>query len=259
VIEVEGLAKDYGAKRAVDDLTFTIRPGLVTGFLGPNGSGKSTTMRLIIGLDAPSAGSALIDGKPYRALRCPLRSVGAVLEAQAFHPGRSASAHLLGLAAASGIPRRRVPEVLAQVGLADAASRRAGTFSLGMAQRLGIAAALLGDPGVLLLDEPTGGLDPSGVRWIRDLIKSLAEQGRTVFVSSHLISEMALTASRLVVIGGGRLLADTTVDELAARGGGSLEEGFFALTGSGPGARRPAESWPGNFQPRTWRREERRK
>jgi ABC-2 type transport system ATP-binding protein len=264
MISIRGLTKRYGGTLAVDNLNFDIPPGTVTGFLGPNGSGKSTTMRLIMGLDAPSAGSALIDGKPYRALRCPLRSIGAVLEARAFHPGRSASAHLLGLAAASGVPRRRVPEVLAQVGLADAASRRAGTFSLGMAQRLGIAAALLGDPGVLLLDEPVNGLDPSGVRWIRDLIRSLAEQGRTVFMSSHLISEMALTASRLVVIGGGRLLADTTVDELAARGGGSLEEGFFALTGSGPGNSGPGESWPGNFQrgdfqPGGWLLDERRK
>ena len=230
MISVRGLTKSYGGTLAVDDLSFDIHPGCVTGFLGPNGSGKSTTMRLLLGLDKPARGSALIDGAPYAALRWPLRSVGAVLEARAFHPGRTARAHLLALAAASALPRRRVEEVLAQVGLADAAGRRAGGFSLGMAQRLGIAAALLGDPGVLLLDEPVNGLDPAGVRWIRDLIRSLAAQGRTVFVSSHLISEMALTADRLLVIGGGRLLADTTVGALTARGGGSLEEGFFGLT-----------------------------
>ena len=229
MISVRGLTKSYGGTLAVDDLSFDIHPGCVTGFLGPNGSGKSTTMRLLLGLDQPARGSALIDGAPYAALRWPLRSVGAVLEARAFHPGRTARAHLLALAAASALPRRRVDEVLAQVGLADAAGR-AGGFSLGMAQRLGIAAALLGDPGVLLLDEPVNGLDPAGVRWIRDLIRSLAARGRTVFVSSHLISEMALTADRLLVIGGGRLLADTTVGALTARGGGSLEEGFFGLT-----------------------------
>jgi ABC-2 type transport system ATP-binding protein len=214
----------------VDSLNFDIQPGTVTGFLGPNGSGKSTTMRLIMGLDTPDSGSALIDGVPYRSLGWPLRSVGALLEARAFHPGRSARAHLAALAAASGIPRRRVDEVLGATGLREAASRRAGTFSLGMAQRLGIAAALLGDPGVLLLDEPVNGPDPSGVRWIRDMIRSLAADGRTVFVSSHLISEMAMIADRLIVIGRGRLLADTTVAALAARGGGSLEDGFFQLT-----------------------------
>ena len=232
MISVRALTKRYGGTLAVDDLTFDVDAGTVTGFLGPNGSGKSTTMRLVMGLDAPSAGRALIDGASYRSLRWPLRSVGAVLEARAFHPGRSAVAHLSALAAASGIPRRRVHEVLSVVELADVADRRAGTFSLGMAQRLGIAAALLGDPGVLLLDEPVNGLDPSGVRWIRALLRSLAAEGRTVFVSSHLISEMALTADRLIVIGGGRLLADTTVAGLAARGGGSLEDGFFALTDS---------------------------
>jgi len=230
MISVHGLTKRYGGTLAVHDLSFDVGAGTVTGFLGPNGSGKSTTMRLVMGLDAPDSGLALIDGTPYRSLRWPLRSVGAVLEARAFHPGRSAAAHLAALAAASGIPRRRVREVLAAVELADVADRRAGTFSLGMAQRLGIAAALLGDPGVLLLDEPVNGLDPSGVRWIRALLRSLAAEGRTIFVSSHLISEMALTADRLIVIGGGRLLADTTVADLAARGGGSLEDGFFALT-----------------------------
>jgi len=238
MISVHGLTKRYGGTLAVHDLSFDVGAGTVTGFLGPNGSGKSTTMRLVMGLDAPDSGLALIDGAPYRSLRWPLRSVGAVLEARAFHPGRSAAAHLAALAAASGIPRRRVREVLAAVELADVADRRAGTFSLGMAQRLGIAAALLGDPGVLLLDEPVNGLDPSGVRWIRALLRSLAAEGRTIFVSSHLISEMALTADRLIVIGGGRLLADTTVAGLAARGGGSLEDGFFALTG----ASRPGNS-----------------
>jgi ABC-2 type transport system ATP-binding protein len=235
MISVHGLSKRYGGVLAVDDLTFDIHPGTVTGFLGPNGSGKSTTIRLIMGLDTPDAGSALIDGVPYRSLRWPLRSVGSAGEARAFHPGRSAREHLAALAAAGGIPRRRVGEVLSLVGLADAAGRRAGTFSLGMGQRLGIAAALLGDPGMLLLDEPVNGLDPAGVRWIRGLMRSLAAEGRTVFVSSHLISEMALTADRLVVIGGGRLLADTTVADLTARGAGSLEDAFFALTAEGAG------------------------
>jgi len=230
MISARGLTKRYGGTLAVDNLSFDIRPGTVTGFLGLNGSGKSTTMRLLLGLDAPSGGSALVDGVPYRALRWPARSVGAVLEARSFHPGRTARAHLLALAAASRLPSRRVDEVLSLAGLADAASRRAGGFSLGMAQRLSIAAALLGDPGVLLLDEPVNGLDPAGVRWIRDLIRSLAGQGRTVFVSSHLISETALTADRVLVIGGGRLLADTTVTGLAGRGGGSLEDAFLALT-----------------------------
>jgi ABC-2 type transport system ATP-binding protein len=230
MISVRGLSKRYGGTVAVDDLSFDVRPGTVTGFLGPNGSGKSTTMRLIMGLDAPSSGSALVDGVPYRALRWPLRSVGAVLEARSFHPGRSARWHLAALAAGGGIPRRRVSEVLDQVGLADVASRRAGTFSLGMAQRLGIAVALLGDPGVLLLDEPVNGLDPSGVRWIRSLIRSLAAEGRTVLVSSHLISEMALTADQLIVIDRGRLVAQASVAELSARAGGSLEEAFFGLT-----------------------------
>jgi ABC-2 type transport system ATP-binding protein len=230
MISVRDLTKRYGGTLAVDDVSFDVRPGTVTGFLGPNGSGKSTTMRLIMGLDAPSRGSALIDGMPYGALRWPLRSVGAVLEARSFHPGRSAYWHLAALAAGGGIPRRRVSEVLDQVGLGDVASRRAGTFSLGMAQRLSIAAALLGDPRVLLLDEPVNGLDPSGVRWIRELMRSLAAEGRTVLVSSHLISEMALTAGRLIVISRGRLVADTTVGELSGRAGGSLEEAFIAVT-----------------------------
>ena len=229
MIEVRGLTKRYGATLAVDGLSFDVQPGAVTGFLGPNGSGKSTTMRMILGQDMPDAGRATIGGRPYASLRWPLREVGAVLDAKAFHPGRSARAHLTALAASNAIPRRRVGEVLAEVGLTSVASRRAGTFSLGMAQRLGIAAALLGDPGVLLLDEPVNGLDPDGVRWIRKLLRSLAGSGRTVLVSSHLISEMALTADRLIVIGCGRLLADTTVTELTARGR-SLEDAFFALT-----------------------------
>ncbi len=229
MIEARGLVKRYGATLAVDRLSFDVRSGTVTGFLGPNGSGKSTTMRLILGLDVPDAGAVRIGGRRYRDLAWPLREVGAVLEAGAFHPGRSARAHLMGLAASNGISRSRVEEVLGVVGLGDVAGRRAGRFSLGMAQRLGIAAALLGDPGVLLLDEPVNGLDPGGIRWIRDLLKSLAGQGRVVFVSSHLISEMALTADRLVVIGRGRLLADTSVAELAARSG-SLEDAFLELT-----------------------------
>jgi ABC-2 type transport system ATP-binding protein len=236
MISAHGLTKSYGGRIAVDDLTFDVGPGTVTGFLGPNGSGKSTTMRLLLGLAAPDAGTALIGGAPYQSLRWPLRTVGAVLEARAFHPGRSGRAHLLALAAASDIPRRRVDEVLTEVGLAggdlgDAAARRAGGYSLGMAQRLSLAVALLGDPPALLLDEPLNGLDPAGVHWMRSLIKAQAAQGRTVLVSSHLISEMALTASRLIVVGAGRLLADTTVAELTARGRGSLEDGFLALTG----------------------------
>jgi ABC-2 type transport system ATP-binding protein len=229
MIELDGLTKRYGKVLAVDGLSFTVRPGAVTGFLGPNGSGKSTTLRMILGLDAPDAGQARVSGQRYRDLRWPLREVGALLEAKAFHPGRSARTHLAALAAAGGIHRSRVDEVLDIVGLPGAADRRAGKFSLGMAQRLGIAAALLGDPGVLLLDEPVNGLDPEGIRWLRDLLRSLAAQGRVVFVSSHLISEMALTAQRLVVIGQGRLLADTSVADLAARSG-SLEDAFLRLT-----------------------------
>jgi ABC-2 type transport system ATP-binding protein len=229
MIEARGLTKRYGSTVAVDALSFDVRPGRVTGFLGPNGAGKSTTMRMILGLDAPDAGQARIGGRRYRELRWPLREVGALLEAKAFHPGRSARAHLAALAASNEIPRSRVDEVLGIVGLEGAARRRAGKFSLGMAQRLGIAAALLGDPEVLLLDEPVNGLDPEGIRWIRNLLRSLAAQGRTVFVSSHLIAEMALTAEQLVVIGQGRLLAETSVAELAARSA-SLEEAFLELT-----------------------------
>jgi ABC-2 type transport system ATP-binding protein len=233
-LTVRGLTKRYGGRAAVDDLTFDVRPGTVTGFLGPNGSGKSTTMRLILGLARPDAGTALIGGVPYRSLRWPLRTVGSVLEARAFQRGRAGRAHLLALAAAGDIPARRVDEVLSDVGLADAAGRRAGGYSLGMAQRLSLAAALLGDPQVLVLDEPLNGLDPAGVHWMRSLLRSLAARGRTVLVSSHLISEMTLTADRLIVIGNGRLLADTIASELAARAGGSLENAFLALTKEGP-------------------------
>jgi len=229
MIEVRELNKHYGSTVAVDRLSFDVRPGVVTGFLGPNGSGKSTTMRLILGLDRPDAGQARIGGRPYRELPWPLREVGALLEARAFHPGRSARAHLRALAASNGIPATRVEEVLGFVGLADAGGRRTGKFSLGMGQRLGIAAALLGDPGVLLLDEPVNGLDPEGIRWIRGLLRSLAAEGRTVLVSSHLIGELALTADQVIVIGRGRLLADTSVAELSARSA-SLEEAFFELT-----------------------------
>jgi ABC-2 type transport system ATP-binding protein len=229
MIEARGLVKRYGSATAVDHLSFDVRPGTVTGFLGPNGAGKSTTMRMILGLDRPDAGTARVNGQSYHELRWPLREVGALLEAKASHPGRSARAHLTALAVSNGIPRRRVNDVLEITGMQNAADRRAGKFSLGMAQRLGIAAALLGDPGVLLLDEPVNGLDPEGIRWIRGLLKNLAAHGRTVLVSSHLISEVAQTADRLIVIGRGRLLAQTTVAELSARAS-SLEEAFFQLT-----------------------------
>ncbi|MGK5556436.1 ABC transporter ATP-binding protein [Actinomadura kijaniata] len=217
MITLRGLTKRYGDTTAVDDLTLEIGAGRVTGFLGPNGAGKSTTMRMIVGLDRPTAGEALVGGRPYAALRWPLREVGALLDAKALHPGRSARAHLLAMARGNGIPARRVDEVLETVGLTAVADRRAGTFSLGMGQRLGIAGALLGDPRVLLFDEPVNGLDPDGVLWVRRLMRSLAAEGRTVFVSSHLMSEMELTADRLVVIGRGRLLADATTAEIIAR------------------------------------------
>ena len=229
MIEVQDLTKRYGRAVAVDRLSFTVRPGTVTGFLGPNGSGKSTTLRMIMGLDYPDAGRARVGGRVYRELRWPLREVGALLEARAFHPGRTARSHLAALAASNRIPTARVDEVLAIVGLAEVADRRAGKFSLGMAQRLGIATALLGDPEVLLLDEPVNGLDPEGIRWLRTLLQAQAGQGRTVLVSSHLISEIAITAQHLVVIAHGRLLADTTVAELAGRAA-SLEDAFFDLT-----------------------------
>ena len=251
MIEVRELTKRYGSTLAVDALSFDLRPGTVTGFLGANGSGKSTTMRMMLGLDTPDAGRVRIGGQPYRTLRWPLREVGALLEARAFHPGRTARSHLAALAASNAIPLSRVVEVLELVGLAIAAGKRAGKFSLGMAQRLGIATALLGDPPVLLLDEPVNGLDPAGIHWIRDLLTSLAAQGRVVFVSSHLISEMALMADRLIVIGQGRLLADTSVAEMSA-GAPSLEAAFLAMTdasaeyraaGIAPGGREMA-AWP---------------
>ncbi|MGC7097739.1 ABC transporter ATP-binding protein [Amycolatopsis lurida] len=217
MIEVRELSKRYGRATAVDDLSFTVRPGGVTGFLGPNGAGKSTTMRIVLGLNAPDAGEALVGGRRYATLRRPMFEVGALLDANAVHGGRSAYDHLLSLALTNGIGAARVREVLEQVGLTDVARKRAGKFSLGMKQRLGLAAALLGDPAVLLLDEPVNGLDPDGVRWIRELLRSLATEGRTVLVSSHLMSEMALTADRLIVIGRGRLIADTSVRELEER------------------------------------------
>ena len=217
MIVTRHLTKRYGKTLAVDGLSFTVAPGLVTGFLGPNGSGKSTTMRMILGLDVPDAGSSTVHGVPYRRLRWPLREVGALLDAKAFHPGRSARNHLRCLATTNDIPAARVDEVLDLVGLTAVADRRAGKFSLGMGQRLGIASALLGDPGILLFDEPVNGLDPEGIRWVRHLLRGLAAEGRTVLVSSHLINEMALTADHLVVIGRGTLIADTSVEEFTAR------------------------------------------
>ena len=219
MITAHDLTKRYGATTAVDHLTFEVPSGVVTGFLGPNGSGKSTTMRMIMGLDAPDSGSALIDGRPYAELDWPLREVGGLLDAKAFHPARTARSHLRCLALTNDIPLRRVEEVLDQVGLTSVADRRAGKFSLGMSQRLGIAATLLGDPAVLLFDEPVNGLDPEGIRWVRHFLRGLAAEGRTVFVSSHLISEMSQTADRLVVIGRGRLIAETSVADFVARSG----------------------------------------
>ncbi|WP_046733654.1 ABC transporter ATP-binding protein [Streptomyces humi] len=220
MIEARQLTKRYGEKTAVDGLDFVVRPGTVTGFLGPNGAGKSTTMRMVVGLDAPTSGSVTVNGLPYARHRAPLQEVGALLEARSIHPGRSARNHLRALALTHGIPRRRVDEVIELAGLDSVAGKRAGAFSLGMGQRLGIAAALLGDPQTVMLDEPVNGLDPEGVLWIRNLLTSLAEEGRTVFVSSHLMSEMALVADHLIVVGRGRLLADTTVRDLVRRAGG---------------------------------------
>jgi ABC-2 type transport system ATP-binding protein len=220
MLVTRGLTKRYGTTLAVDHLSFTVTAGEVTGFLGPNGSGKSSTMRMIMGLDRPTSGYATINGLPYEELRWPLREVGALLDARSFHPGRTAYNHLRFLAQTNAIPAARVDEVLDVVGLTTVAGQRAGKFSLGMGQRLGIAAALLGDPGVLLFDEPVNGLDPEGIRWVRHLLRGLADEGRTILVSSHLINEMALTAGRLVVIGRGTLIAETTVDEFVARTGG---------------------------------------
>jgi ABC-2 type transport system ATP-binding protein len=222
LIEARGLTKDYGDKRAVDGLTFTVQPGIVTGFLGPNGSGKSTTMRLILGLDRATAGDVTVNGKHYRDHAAPLHEVGTLLEARSVHTGRSASNHLLAMAQTHGIPRRRVDELIDLVGLREVAKKRAGKFSLGMGQRLGIAAALLGDPRTVMLDEPVNGLDPEGIHWIRHLLKDLASEGRTVFVSSHLMSEMALTADHLIVVGRGRLIADTTTQEFLQQASGNV-------------------------------------
>jgi ABC-2 type transport system ATP-binding protein len=217
MIEASDLTKNYGAKRAVDGLSFTVRPGIVTGFLGPNGSGKSTTMRLILGLDAPTRGDVTVNGRHYRDHAAPLHEVGALLEARSVHTGRSAYNHLLALAQTHGIPKKRVSDVIDLVGLHEVARKRSGQFSLGMGQRLGIAQALLGDPKTVMLDEPVNGLDPEGIHWVRNLLKGLAAEGRTVFVSSHLMSEMALTADHLIVIGRGKLIADRSVDDFVAR------------------------------------------
>ncbi|MFE9423556.1 ABC transporter ATP-binding protein [Kitasatospora sp. NPDC006697] len=251
MIEAVGLTKRYGPKTAVQDLSFSVRPGIVTGFLGPNGAGKSTTMRMLLGLDNPTSGHATVNGRRYADHRAPLREVGAMLEARAIHTGRTAQNHLLALAATHGIPRSRVTEVIELVGLREVARRRAGGFSLGMGQRLGIASALLGDPGTLILDEPVNGLDPEGILWIRNLLKALAAEGRTVLVSSHLMSEMALTAEHLIVIGRGRLIADTSVAEFtagASRGGVRVRTPqaaeLTALLGSLPGASVTAEEEP---------------
>ncbi len=241
MIEVHGLTKRYGSKVAVDDATFSVRPGMVTGFLGPNGAGKSTTMRMIVGLDRPSAGSAVVNGKRYAAHHAPLHEVGALLEAKAVHSGRSASNHLFAMAATHGIGKARVSEVIEMTGLQSVASKRVGGFSLGMGQRLGIASALLGDPQTLILDEPVNGLDPEGVLWVRNLVRHLAGQGRTVFLSSHLMSEMALTADHIIVIGRGRIIADAPVADIIGRAAGTTVRvrtpGATALAGllQGPG------------------------
>ncbi len=217
MIEVEQVTKRYGEKVAVDDLSFVVRPGVVTGFLGPNGAGKSTTMRMVVGLDEPTGGTVRVNGRRYRDFEAPMHEVGAMLEARAIHTGRSARNHLLAMAQTHGIGAARVDEVVELVGLSAVARKRAGGFSLGMGQRLGIAAALLGDPRIVILDEPANGLDPEGIRWIRTLLQQLAADGRTVFLSSHLMSEMAVTAERLIIIGRGRLIADTTVEEVVAQ------------------------------------------
>ncbi len=221
MIEVHGLTKRYGTKMAVDNATFTVRPGMVTGFLGPNGAGKSTTMRMIVGLDRPTAGSALVNGRPYAAHHAPLHEVGSLLEAKAVHSGRSATNHLLAMASTHGIGKARVSEVIEMTGLQSVADKRVGGFSLGMGQRLGIASALLGDPQTLILDEPVNGLDPEGVLWVRNLVRYLAGQGRTIFLSSHLMSEMALTADQIIVIGRGRIIADAPVADIIGRAAGT--------------------------------------
>jgi ABC-2 type transport system ATP-binding protein len=248
MIEAVGLTKRYGDKIAVDDISFTVKPGLVTGFLGPNGAGKSTTMRLIVGLDRPTAGTVTVNGANYVNLRAPLREVGVLLDAKAVHTGRTAENHLLALAATHGIGHKRVDEVIALTGLESVARRRVGGFSLGMGQRLGIAAALLGDPSVLILDEPVNGLDPEGVIWVRELTRHLAGQGRTIFLSSHLMSEMAQTADHIIVLGRGRVIADApvaTIEALAAgdvvrvrtpdavRFAGLLTDAGFTVTATG--------------------------
>jgi ABC-2 type transport system ATP-binding protein len=230
MIEATNLTKRYGHRLAVDDLTFTVRPGVVTGFLGPNGAGKSTTMRMILSLDTPTGGSVIVNGRPYAEHRRPLREVGALLDGRAVHPGRSAYHHLLALAQSNGLPRRRVHEVIEVAGLHEAGQQRAGRFSLGMSQRLGIAAALLGDPRTLILDEPLNGLDTEGIRGVRTLLRDFAADGRTVFVSSHLMNEMAMTAEHLVVIGQGRLIADTSLQQFIGSAA-SLEEAFMTRTG----------------------------
>jgi ABC-2 type transport system ATP-binding protein len=222
VIEAQGLTKNYGDRVAVDDLSFTVQPGIVTGFLGPNGSGKSTTMRLILELDRPTAGDVTVNGKHYRDHTAPLHEVGALLEARSLHTGRSAYHHLLALAQTHGIGRRRVDELIDLVGLHDVAKKRAGQFSLGMGQRLGIASALLGDPATVMLDEPVNGLDPEGIHWMRTLLRGLAAEGRTVFVSSHLMSEMALTADHLIVIGRGRKIADMSTRDFLSQASGNV-------------------------------------
>lgn len=220
MIEAHGLTKRYGAKTAVNGISFTVQPGKVTGFLGPNGAGKSTTMRMIMGLDSPSAGTVTVNGKPYAQLRSPLTEVGALLEAKAVHQGRSATNHLRALGATHGIGKKRVAEVIEMTGLGQVAGKRVGGFSLGMGQRLGIAAAMLGDPRTLILDEPVNGLDPEGVLWVRNLVKHLAGEGRTVFLSSHLMSEMALTADHILVIGRGSIIADAPVADIVAGASG---------------------------------------
>ena len=219
MIEVSGLTKTYGPKRAVDDVSFTVQPGQVTGFLGPNGAGKSTTMRMILGLEKPSAGTALVDGTSYRSLKSPLSSVGALLEARAVHPRRSGLNHLRSMALTHGIPRSRVDEVIEITGLTSAAKKKVGGYSLGMGQRLGIAAAILGDPSTVILDEPVNGLDPEGVVWVRQMARHLASQGKTVFLSSHLMSEMSQTADHLIVIGQGKILADESLQQFLQRAG----------------------------------------